>query len=276
MSPPNIIAAKHTLDEPAAAQSARPKNHLRLLSYNIQVAIASTRLRHYVTQSWKHILPHQQSLSNLDKISSFTRNFDVVALQEVDSGSLRSQYINQVQYLAEKCEFPFWYYQTNRNLGKFAQACNGLLSHIEPASISEHKLPGLVPGRGVIMVQFGQNPHPLIILLAHLALGKRARMTQLAYIAELANAYEHVVLMGDLNCQPQSQEMKMLLNHSNFSLPIGDAETFPSWRPTRKLDYILVTPSLEIKNVQVLNHVVSDHLPVALDILLPENVRLVG
>ncbi len=276
MSPTNIIAAKHLPDEPVAARSDRPKNHLRLLSYNIQVAVASTRLRHYLTQSWKHILPHQQSLGNLNRIADITRNFDIVALQEVDSGSLRSQFVNQVQYLAEKCEFPFWYYQTNRNLGKFAQACNGLLTHIKPTSIHEHKLPGLIPGRGVIEVRYGQNPHPIVILLAHLALGKRARLMQIGFIAELANQFEHVVLMGDLNCQPHSQEIRTLVSNTNFVPPFEQEETFPSWRPSKKLDYILVTPELELKNVQVLNHVVSDHLPVAVDIVLPKDVHLIG
>lgn len=253
-----------------------PKSRLRLLSYNIQVAVAATRLRHYITQSWKHVLPHPKSLSNLDQIAGITSDFDVVALQEVDAGSLRSQFINQVEYIADKAGFPFWYHQTNRNLGKFAQHSNGFLSHIRPVEIVEHKLPGLIPGRGAIVVRFGATHHHLVLILAHLALGRRARMTQLSYIADIANEHEHVVLMGDLNCQPHSKEIRMLLNTTRLCPLSTNEETFPSWQPTKKLDYILTTPKLEVHSAHVLKHVVSDHLPLAVEISLPDNINVLA
>lgn len=253
-----------------------PKTRLRLLSYNIQVAVASTRLRHYVTQSWKHVLPHPKSFTNLDKIADITTQYDVVALQEVDAGSLRSQFTNQVEYLADKAGFPFWYHQTNRNLGKLAQHSNGFMSHIHPAEVTEHKLPGLIPGRGAIVVRFGASHHHLVLILAHLALGKRARMTQLGYIAEIANEHEHVVLMGDLNCQPHSKEIRTLIHTTNLCPPLTDDHTFPSWQPSKKLDYILITPGLNVHAAHVLNHVVSDHLPLAVEISLPNDVNVLA
>lgn len=269
-----------TIDKNLARGETRParaaKTHLRLLSYNIQVAVASTRLRHYVTQSWKHFLPHPQSLVNLDRIAEITRNFDIVALQEVDAGSLRSSFVNQVEYLADRGRFPFWYYQTNRNLGRLAQASNGLLSQLRPVEIIEHKLPGFIPGRGAIFVRYGHADNPLVILLVHLALGKRARMIQLDFIAELSNAYQHVVLMGDLNCQPHSFELRTLLRKTHLRAPDVCGPTFPSWRPARTLDYILATPSLEVINAHVLNHAISDHLPVAVDLRLPPDLQVAG
>lgn len=261
--------------QPAADQE-RGISRLRLMSYNIQAAVASTRLRHYVTQSWKHFLPHPQSLGNLDQIAQVTRHYDIVALQEVDAGSIRSAFVNQIEYLAERAAFPFWYHQTNRNLGKFAQHSNGLLSHLRPAEIVEHKLPGLIPGRGALMVRYGGREHPLVLLLAHLALGRRARHAQLDFIAELANQYAHVVVMGDLNCQPHSQEMKHLLRRTHLTSPAFGEHTFPSWKPSRTLDYILTSPTLRVTDARVVNHAVSDHLPVAVDIDLPAEVRLLA
>ncbi len=256
---------------------SRPTNtRLRLLSYNIQVAIASSRLRHYVTECWKHVLPHQQSFSNLDRISDLTRNYDIVALQEVDAGSIRSQFVNQVEYLANKGQFPFWHHQTNRNLGKIAKASNGLLSHFRPKEIKEYKLPGLIPGRGAMLIRFGQKNNALVLLLVHLALSKRARLMQLRYISEIANQYPHVVLMGDLNCQPHSEEIDLLLSLTHLCPPIINDVTFPSWRPTKKLDYILLTPSLKVHSAGVINHAVSDHLPIAVEISIPHNVHIAG
>lgn len=261
---------------PPAQEHHSPKSRLRLLSYNIQVAVASSRLRHYLTQSWKHVLPHPNSMNNLDRIASITHQYDIVALQEVDAGSLRSQFINQVEYLAEKAGFPFWFHQTNRNLGKLAQHSNGFLSHISPAEIIEHKLPGLIPGRGAIVVRFGPSHHHLVLILAHLALGKRARMTQLRYIADIANQHEHVVLMGDLNCQPHSKEIRTLIHTTNLCPPLTQDYTFPSWQPRKKLDYILISPGLKVHSAHVLTHAVSDHLPLAVEISLPDDVNVLA
>lgn len=52
------------------------------------------------------MLPHRSRIENLDRIASLVRNYDVVALQECDGGSIRSGYINQVQYLAEASGIP--------------------------------------------------------------------------------------------------------------------------------------------------------------------------
>ncbi|MCG8609572.1 MAG: EEP domain-containing protein, partial [Pseudomonadales bacterium] len=35
-------------------------NHIRLLTFNIQVGISTSAYRHYVTRSWQHVLPHSR------------------------------------------------------------------------------------------------------------------------------------------------------------------------------------------------------------------------
>ncbi len=247
---------------------------LRLVSYNIQIGIASRRYHHYLTQSWKHVLPHAESLNNLDRIAHLVNDFDVVALQEVDAGSFRSLFVNQVEFLARRSGFPHWYHQTNRNLGKIAQHSNGLLSRFEPSVITEHRLPGLIPGRGLIEVHYGDSGNPLVLLLVHLGLGKRSRMQQILYITRLIERHRHVVVMGDFNCHARSDEMALLLDRSGLSRPSDDLPTFPSWRPNRSIDHVLVSPSIRINDVQVLQHPVSDHLPIGVDITLPADLAI--
>ncbi len=249
---------------------------LKLLSFNIQVGIAATRPHHYLTHSWKHVLPHAKQLHNLDLIAEIVADYDIVGLQEVDAGSLRSENINQTEYLAYKAGFPYWYHQTNRRLGRIAQHSNGLLSKFDPIDIVEHKLPGPIPGRGAMVVRFGDEQDPLLIILLHLALGRRARMRQLEYISHLANTYNHVVVMGDMNCQADSEEMQLLLNATGLTAPACDLNTYPSWRPTRKLDHILVSPSLVVRNYGVLDVVYSDHLPISMEIEVPKSIRMVA
>jgi hypothetical protein len=91
---------------------------IRLLSYNIQAGISTRRYRHYLTHSWKHVLPHAQRFDNLDRIARLVKSYDIVGLQELDAGSLRSGYINLTEYLSEKAGMPFWSDQTNRRIGR--------------------------------------------------------------------------------------------------------------------------------------------------------------
>ena len=247
---------------------------LKLLSFNIQVAMASTRARHYVTQSWKHLLPHAQCFDNLDRIAQLVGEYDIVGLQEVDGGSLRSYFVNQVEYLAQRSRFPFWYQQTNRNLGKIAKHSNGLLSRFKPSEVVEYKLPGFIPGRGAMMVRYGQRENSLALILVHLALGQRARQYQLDFIGDLVNQHQHACVMGDFNCPLNSPEMINLFNTTDLCLPEEKHLTFPSWRPARNIDHILTTRSVKVNEMKVLNEALSDHLPIAVEISLPTDIHI--
>ena len=243
---------------------------LRLLSYNIQTGISTRRYRHYLTHSWKHVLPHGERIENLNRIARMIHEYDVVGLQEVDGGSLRSGFINQTEYLAVRANFPYWYDKTNRNLGKIAQHSIGLLSRFPTAEITEHKLPGFIPGRGALTVEFNTTGTPLILVILHLALSQRARARQLDFVSELVSDYKNVVVMGDMNCQPDSEEMIRLMRNADLVEPLQDLHTFPSWRPLRNIDHILVSPSLEVADAKVLNYPLSDHLPISMTIRLPD------
>ncbi|MBD3658119.1 MULTISPECIES: endonuclease/exonuclease/phosphatase family protein [Marinobacter] len=247
-----------------------PHRHIRLLTFNIQVGINTTSYRHYVTKSWQHVLPYRHRIANLDRIAGLLRNYDVVALQECDGGSLRSGYINQVQYLAEAAGIPYWYQQLNRNLGQFAQHSNGLLSRYRPLDVTEHRLPALIPGRGAIVARYGSEADPLVLVLMHLSLSKAAQQRQLGFIRELIAEYRHVVLMGDMNNHAEELLTRTPLRDSGL-VPLPETgHSFPSWRPERDLDHILVSPTLEIRKSEVVSYPMSDHLPIAMDIALPE------
>ncbi|WP_448215144.1 endonuclease/exonuclease/phosphatase family protein [Endozoicomonas sp. 2B-B] len=254
-------------------RSQKP-GHIRLLSFNIQVGINTQQFRHYLTRSWQHLLPHSRRARTLDQIAAALPDFDLVALQEADGGSLRSGFINQTEYLALKCQFPYWYHQLNRNLGKLAQHSNGLLSRYKPIILEDHKLPGLIPGRGAIVAQFGDQGDPLVVAMMHLALSQRARNNQLSYIRDLVRTYNHVILMGDMNTHAEQLLNNSPLKDTDLQAVHSELNTFPSWRPSRSLDHILVSPSLTVHQVGVLNLPISDHLPIAVEVEVPKSVIL--
>jgi endonuclease/exonuclease/phosphatase family metal-dependent hydrolase len=249
------------------------RRDLSLLSYNIQTGVETRDFHEYITKSWKHLLPLRERISNLNRIAKLVHSYDLVGLQEVDSGSLRTGFLDQTEYLAHRGGFPYWYRQVNRSLGKIAQHSNGVLSRIRPRSVDEHKLPGL-RGRGAMLVELQTNQEPLLVCIMHLALGKRARRLQLAYISELVGEYSQLVVMGDFNCGSKSRELLELVDSTHLQLPTEDMKTFPSWRPNRKYDHILISESLRLKRTHVLEHTHSDHLPICVEIELPEGVFL--
>jgi len=249
-------------------------NILRILSYNLQVGIKTSRPSQYITGSWKHLIPHTQRLTNLDNTISFLDRYDIVGLQETDGGSLRSNYINLTEYLADRARFPHWYHQVNRNLGHLAKHSNGLLSRVRPYEINNIRLPGLIPGRQAILAKYGSEKETLAVFVLHLALSKRARLRQLSMISEEVNRYEHAIVMGDLNCKVDSREMQYLFNATKLHEPLEELQTFPSWRPQHHIDHILVTSELEVVTAKPLKHVCSDHLPIMMEVKLPDSLDM--
>lgn len=250
------------------------KRRLRLLSYNIAAGLSTSRYHHYLTHSWKQVLPVPQRMTNLDGISRLIADYDVVGLQEVDTGSLRSGFLDQVRYLTERGAFQYAFDQSNRRIGLLSQHSNAVLSRYRPTLVEDHRLPGVIPGRGLLLARFGDGEDALHVFIMHMALGKRGRMRQIGFLAELIGDHRHVIVMGDLNCRSDSLEMAELLRRTGLCEPAPGLYTFPSWRPNRQLDHILVSPSIEVEKVSVLQYIYSDHLPIAMHVIMPAQVTI--
>jgi len=261
VNPRGVVAADARGDE------------LRLLSFNIQVGISTGKYRHYLTNGWKHVLPHEGRTDNLRLIGDLVADYDVVALQEVDGGSLRSGFVNQVEYLAYRANFPYWYAQLNRDLGPIAQHGNGLLSRFEPSALEDHKLPGTFAGRGAIVMRLRFGGAEVLVVLLHLSLGERSRHQQLSYVRALIEGERHVVVMGDMNSHLSGLLFDSPLAETSLVPAENSKPTYPSWRPALTLDHILVTPGLAIKSCEVLDCSLSDHRPVAVRISVNSAAR---
>lgn len=242
---------------------------LRILSYNVQVGVDTRKYRDYLTKSWKHVFPHRNRLHNLNMIAEILRQYDMVALQEVDAGSLRSGFVDITEYLANRAGFPHWYHQVNRNIGMLARHSNGFLTRIRPTQVTNHRLPA-APGRGAMLLEFGEGDQSLSVCTLHLALSRRARSRQLDFIRDMLGGCKNLVVMGDLNTGCESDELRRFIEMMGLMQSAHGQATFPSWRPSRKIDHILVSPGLQITKAQVLDYPLSDHLPIGVEIALPD------
>jgi endonuclease/exonuclease/phosphatase family metal-dependent hydrolase len=246
------------------------KRRLRLLSANIQAGSSTRGYHDYVARSWSHVLPAGNKRGALDAIAELAGRHDIVGLQEADPGSLRSGFTNQTHYLAERAGFAYWSHQPNRRMGGVASSANGLLSKLEPRLVEDHPLPGRVRGRGVLTAAFGEGPDALTVAVAHLSLGSQSRRSQIDFIADLLARLPHAVLMGDFNCDPEQPEMQALYRKTQLQPPERCVPTFPSWRPQRAIDHMLVTPALAVAAMQALPAAQSDHLALSVELDVPE------
>lgn len=264
----------------AAAASATRR--LRLLSANIQAGASTRRYTDYATRSWSHVLPLGDKRGSLDTIADLVAQHDIVGLQESDPGSWRSGFTNQTHYLAERAGFDYWSHQPNRNVGVaaasnrrvgvVAASANALLSRMEPVEVEDHPLPGRLSGRGVLIARFGRDAHSLTVAVAHLSLGAGSRRSQLAFIGERLQDHPNSVLMGDFNCTPDQPEMALLFQRTRLQPPACTVHTFPSWRPQRAIDHILVADGLACAGMRAMPAAWSDHLALSVDLDVPASL----
>ena len=77
--------------------------------------------------------------------------------------------------------------------------------------------------------------------------------------------------MGDFNVDLDRIWRHSALARTHFQLVNEQLPTFPSWKPSKNLDAILVSHAFEVKSVEVLPVQYSDHLPIAATVCLKPN-----
>lgn len=262
------VSALSSGDSTAPTAADRGGGIIRLLSLNIQVGLNSSRYAHLLTHAWRHAVPTQAARQTLDRIADLAAAYDLVALQEADAGSLRTARLNQVAHLAERAGFPHWEAAVTRDLHPFARHCLGCLSRWPLESVRKHALPGWPPGRGALdAVIRAPGCEPLRLMVVHLALGRGTRTQQLAYLARLVEPGVDTVILGDLNCDTRELEAHTTLRAAGLRSVHGQP-SFPSWRPSRALDHVLVSPTVEVISGSVIDTRLSDHLPVTTELRL--------
>lgn len=241
---------------------------LKILSYNTHVGIRASRSSERLKNLWKHVLPSRCKLDNLGKMAGFLSGFDLVGLQESDGGSLRSSFTNHTSLLASLAGFESWAEQINRDLF-VARHSIGLLSRFPITKVVRHRLPGKIPGRGLLVVHIEAKGIPIAVAVGHLSLGSKDRARQMIRIGEiLGGIAERTIFMGDFNCTQESEEMRFLASMTGLRSALDHAPTYPSWRPMRDIDHVMVSAGITIRRACTLGIPLSDHLPVAVEAVI--------
>lgn len=225
--------------------------------------------RNYLLKCWKNLYSGNKNLKKLEQLAAKVMP-DVLAMAEVDKGSFRGNFTNQIETLERKLGFSSVFYKLKyrkkrlvNKLPILRQQCNAILTQKEGIGFNNFYFK-----RGIkqLLIQAKLTPE-LDFFLVHLPLGKRGRQKQLQQLERIIRNSKKVIVAGDFNTFRGSGELEELLEKCNLKSANGDhLPTFPSGQPQLELDFFLVSREIKIKKFKVLNSDVSDHLPILLEI----------
>ena len=190
------------------------------------------------------------------------KDYDLVALQEVDLGGRRSNFQNQADLLQSYAKFPHTVAQENRVVGRVSRHGNAIFSKHPILETQDLKLPGSRSGRGVLIAKI-DLPTPVYFANTHLSLGLADQNLQTGFISENAPIDGILIIAGDMNCGSNSIPMKSLSTERKLNiLTEPHDKSYPSWKPRKDFDHILTDEKLGPAKANVVDSFLSDHRPV--------------
>ena len=199
---------------------------------------------------------------------------DIVGLNEMLNAKPGSEYGAQVAELAARTGLKHHYFAEAIKTGGIPYG-NGFLSRRPIANAETVMIPDPAPrgydgyyetrcllkarlecGLTVLVTHFGLNPDEQ----------QNAANTVLQHLEA-----EKCILMGDFNVQPEDAVLRPIRARMKdtaalFAAPL---QSFPSDAPDRKIDYIFVSPDIEVLQADIPPIVASDHRPHTAEIAVP-------
>ncbi len=212
--------------------------------------------------------------NNLERISRLLERVepDVVAVQEADGPSAWSGRFDHVKWLAENAGYG-WHMRGSHARMAGLDYGTGLLCRRaarEASSVAFARTPP-TPRKGMVVATVEHHGVAIDVISVHLDFArKRARRAQVESIIALVKERNRpVIIAGDLNAEwVEGGAPKTLADALNLQAwqPREEMVTFPSFG--KRLDWILVSPHLEILEQKVLPETVSDHRAVVAQLRL--------
>jgi endonuclease/exonuclease/phosphatase family metal-dependent hydrolase len=107
--------------------------------------------------------------------------------------------------------------------------------------------------------------------LKHTSAEERALQVR-AIMEHTEGVEEPQILVGDLSAEPGAAELAPLYDRYVDARPLGGegpGYTIGAENPTRRIDYVFVTPSVGVEGARVPRALASVHLPVVADLSVP-------
>ncbi len=217
---------------------------------------------------------------------------DIVVLNEVDFSCVWSGQVDQAMIIAQEAGYNYIVEQRNMDiaipfislkfgnaiLSKYPVSDINFLNYPKTSTLLEVLFSGEKKGMGCIVHLPDQSS--VKVIAVHLSVKRESvRIASAKIILDLYRKSSHpIIIMGDFNTAIKgfpyyyvddrgNNTIELLTNNKLTtlpkSLPINTQDlTFPSDKPDRIIDWILVSSPWKIKERKVLSSNLSDHLPV--------------
>lgn len=198
---------------------------------------------------------------------------DIICLNEVRGKGETPLFVAQAELMGEKTN-RFSYFSKCidfENLGPYGDALlsrhpaeNHCIIDIPDPEIKDE--PVYYETRKLFKAEFNLKKK-ITVFISHFGLAKAEQKNAVkVLLEELKKVNTPVIFMGDLNMTPDSEIIKPIYDVLNEVYVSGGPKTYPSPDPVDKIDYIFVSKDIKVLNVNTLNKVISDHLPVVAEI----------
>lgn len=200
---------------------------------------------------------------------------DVVCLQEVHRRLPQSRYQDQPRLLSERLAMKGYFLPSYRlGVGAFGSV---ILTNLPVRAHRRHSLPNawerrslifLFERRSLLSAEIEVDGRTVVVMSSHFSLNGFDRMKSVERVKDLiGDATGPVVLCGDLNARPESEEMQFLSGECGLmDAGRGDAvPTYPSGKPHARIDYVWHSAEIICAGLRVMGSLASDHLPVVAD-----------
>lgn len=218
---------------------------------------------------------------------------DIVALQELDVGRLRTGMVDQAHEIAQRLDMSFHFHAAMKVeeelYGDAILTCYPeRLVQAAPLPLYGHAQ--VIEPRGALWIVVQIDGVEVQIINTHLGLIPREQQAQAVALAG-PSWLKHplcqgpTILLGDFNATAASvvyRELTGALVDARLSAPKPrqPTSTFPSALPVLRIDHVFVSPDMIIKSAfapyDPLTRRASDHLPLVVDFEVANSARDVG
>jgi endonuclease/exonuclease/phosphatase family metal-dependent hydrolase len=242
-----VVVSGILLTTPRAPTPSEPEiTTLRVLTYNIQQGYG------------------QDGQIAIDEQLALLRRMDpdVIGLQENDTARIANGNNDVVRYFADRLEMHS-YYGPSTVAGTFGLA---LLSRYPIQNPHISYMYSIGEQTATITAQITVGEKIYNVYITHL--GNGGPIVQQEEVLQLVQGKENVLLMGDFNFRPHTEQYRLttaMLNEA-WLLRRPQTDASQSFDPTDRIDYIFVSPGIQVSEAYYITGPQSDHPALVTDI----------
>jgi endonuclease/exonuclease/phosphatase family metal-dependent hydrolase len=216
---------------------------------------------------------------------------DVVALQELDVGRLRSDRLDQAELIARELGMNFHFAPAMRVMEEeFGDAILTALPMrlVKAGALPAMRFPVKLEPRGALWAEISLGETNVQMLTTHLGLVRRERRMQAQELSgsdwlSHRHCSDPAILAGDFNFLSRSRAYAHVTSHLRDAQSLASGPrhpTFPSRYPRFRIDYVFVSTSIQVDRIEAMRtdatRIASDHLPLIADLRIPVRARSIA